>query len=51
MFNQVSSYECNCVYRSLKIQDFNGVRTRDLVIPMRQSLHLSYEATDLGNFK
>ena len=29
-----------------KIQDFNGVWTRDLAIPMRLSNQLSYEATD-----
>ena len=31
-----------------KIQDFNGVRTRDLTIPMQRSNQLSYEATDVG---
>ena len=33
-----------------KIQDFNGVWTRDLVIPMRRSNQLSYEATDVGSW-
>ena len=30
-----------------KIQDFNGVWTRDLAIPVRHSNQLSYEATDV----
>ena len=30
-----------------KIQDFNGVWTRDFAIPMRRSNQLSYEATDV----
>ena len=29
-----------------KSQDFNGVWTRDLAIPVRRSNQLSYEATD-----
>ena len=33
-----------------KIQDFNGVWTRDLVIPVRRSNQLSYEATDVGSW-
>ena len=33
---------------SWKIQDFNGVWTRDLAIPVRRSNQLSYEATDVG---
>ena len=33
-----------------KIQDFNGVWTRDLTIPMRRSNQLSYEATDVGTW-
>ena len=33
-----------------KIQDFNGVWTRDLAIPVRRSNQLSYEATDVGHF-
>ena len=32
-----------------KIQDFNGVWTRDLAIPVRRSNQLSYEATDVGS--
>ena len=38
---------CNCV-RSLipKNQDFNGIWTRDLAIPVRRSNQLSYEAID-----
>ena len=31
-----------------EIQDFNGVWTRDLAIPVRCSNQLSYEATDVG---
>ena len=32
-----------------KNQDFNGVWTRDLAIPVRRSNQLSYEATDVGS--
>ena len=34
---------------SLKIQDFNGVWTRDLAILVQHSNQLSYEATDVGS--
>ena len=33
-----------------KIQDFNGVWTRDLALPVRRSNQLSYEATDVGSW-
>ena len=33
-----------------KSQDFNGVWTRDLAIPVRRSNQLSYEATDVENW-
>ena len=33
-----------------KSQDFNGVWSRDLAIPVRRSNQLSYEATDFGNW-
>ena len=33
-----------------KSQDFNGVWTRDLAIPVRRSNQLSYEATDVGSW-
>ena len=33
-----------------QIQDFNGVRTRDLAIPVRRSNQVSYEATDVRNW-
>ena len=33
-----------------KIQDFNGVWTRDLAIPVRRPNQLSYEATDVGSW-
>ena len=33
-----------------KSQDFNGVWTRDLAIPVRHSNQLSYEATDVGSW-
>ena len=33
-----------------KSQDFNGVWTRDLPIPVRRSNQLSYEATDVGSW-
>ena len=37
-------------YRSLKkIQDFNGVCTRDLAITGEMLYQLSYEATDVGS--
>ena len=32
--------------KTWKNQDFNGVWTRDLAIPVRRSNQLSYEATD-----
>ena len=32
-----------------KIQDFNGVWTRNLTILVRRSNQLSYEATDIGS--
>ena len=34
-----------------KSQDFNGVWTRDLALPLRHSNQLSYEATDVGSWK
>ena len=46
------SYErnfCNCVKKPETIQDFNGVWTRNLAIPVRRSNQLSYEATDVGS--
>ena len=33
-----------------KSQDFNGVWTRDLAIPVRRFNQLSYEATDVGSW-
>ena len=33
-----------------KSQNFNGVQTRDLAIPVRRSNQLSYEATDVGSW-
>ena len=47
------SYERN--FKLLRIegwksQDFNGVWTCDLAIPVRRSNQLSYEATDVGNW-
>ena len=33
-----------------KIQDINGIWTRDLAIPVRCSHQLSYEATDVGSW-
>ena len=33
-----------------KLQDFNGVWTRDLAIPVQRSNELSYEATDVGSW-
>ena len=57
IWNQVSydhrSYERNRVKQSRieawKSQDFNGVWTRDLAIPVRRSNQLNYEAT-VSNF-
>ena len=33
-----------------KFQDFNGVWTRELAVPVRHSNQLSYEATDVGSW-
>ena len=35
---------------AFKSQDFNGVWTRDLTIPVRRSNQLSYETTDVGDW-
>ena len=35
---------------TMQIQDFNGIWTRDLAIPVRRSNQLSYEATDVGSW-
>ena len=40
---------CNCVKKPEKIQDFNGVWTRDLAITGAMFYQLSYEATDVGS--
>ena len=40
---------CNCVKKPEKIQDFNGVWTRDLAITGAMLYQLSYEATDVGS--
>ena len=42
---------CNCVKKpdKKKIQDFNGVWTRDLAITGAMLYQLSYEATDVGS--
>ena len=40
---------CNCVRSPKKIQDFNGVWTRDLAITDAMLYQLSYEATDVGS--
>ena len=34
---------CNCVRGLKKLQDFNGIWTCDLAIPVRRSNQLSYE--------
>ena len=44
------SYHCTNPSALVKIQDFNGVWTRDLAIPVRCSNQLSYEATDVGSW-
>ena len=33
-----------------KTQDFHGVWSRDLTIPVRRSNQLSYKATDVGSW-
>ena len=40
---------CNCVKKLEKIQEFNGVWTRDLAITGAMLYQLSYEATDVGS--
>ena len=53
MKNDPHSCESNLrnYVRSLrKIQDFDGVWTRDLAIPVRCSNQLSYEANDVGSW-
>ena len=42
-------YAIACV-EAWKIQDFNGVWTRDLTIAVRRSNQLSYEATNVGSW-
>ena len=41
---------CNCAKKPEKIQDFNGVWTRDLAITGAMLYQLSYEATDIGSW-
>ena len=36
-------------WEAWKSQDFNGLWTRDLAIPVRRSNQLSYEATDVNS--
>ena len=55
--SQVSHDHCSSErnFKQLRIeawkrQDFNGVWTCDLAIPMRLSNQLSYEATDIGSW-
>ena len=46
--NDPRSYErnfSNCVEKAEKIQDFNGVWTRDLAMPVRRFNQLGYEGT------
>ena len=50
---ELGSYERNFLQlcrEAWKIQDFNGVWTRDHAIPVRRSNQLSYEATDVGSW-
>ena len=47
------TWEENSFIELLKVwksQEFNGVWTRDLAIPVRRSNQLSYEATDVGSW-
>ena len=41
---------CNCAKKPEKIQDFKGVSTHDLEIPVRRANQLSYEAADIGSW-
>ena len=41
---------CHCVRSQKKIQDFYGIWTRDLAIPVRCSNKLSCEGTDVGSW-
>ena len=41
---------CNCVRSLKKIWDFDEIWTRDLVILLRRSNQLCYEATDVGSW-
>ena len=43
-------YEIKWNYDAWKIQDFKGIWTRDLGIPVRRSTQLSYEATDFESW-
>ena len=38
------------IIEAWKIQEFNGVWTRDLTIRVQRSNQLSYEATDIGSW-
>ena len=44
-----TQFKQSCI-EAWKSQDFNGVWTHDLVIPVRRSNQLSYEATDVGSW-
>ena len=53
MKNDPRSCERNlrtCVRSLKKIQDFDGISTLDLAIPVQCSNQLSYEATDVGSW-
>ena len=54
MKNDPRFYECNLCNcegsLKKKIQDFKGIWTRDLAIPVRCSNQLSHEATDVGSW-
>ena len=41
---------CDCLRSLKKIQGFNGIWTRGLVIPVWCSNQLNYEATDVGSW-
>ena len=49
-FSQLWTQFLQLCNEAWKIQDFNGVWTRDLAIPVRRSNQLSYEATDVGRW-
>ena len=48
--NAIHAIHAIAYVEAWKIQDFNGIWTRDLTIPVRCSNQLNYEVTDIGNW-